>query len=119
MTLNNKQNKSKDEPEINAPSPDKSAVESSSRINQGSGGSPWHLYLLECRNGALYAGITTNVARRYGEHASGKGAKYTRANPPVRIVGSREFDDRSSASRAEAAVRRLPASKKPGFLLEK
>ena len=49
--------------------------------------SPWHLYLIECRNGTLYAGITNDLERRYAQHASGKGAKYTRANPPVRLDG--------------------------------
>ena len=42
----------------------------------------WHLYLLRCRDGSLYAGIATDVERRFREHAAGKGAKYTRAHPP-------------------------------------
>ena len=61
---------------------------------------PWCLYLLECRNGAYYAGITNRLEARYAAHLAGTGAKYTRANPPVRVVASRAYPDRSAASRA-------------------
>lgn len=77
---------------------------------------PWRLYLIECRNGALYAGITNDLARRYAQHVAGKGARYTRANPPVRLVGSRGFPDRAAALRAEHAIRQLSKEAKPGFL---
>lgn len=76
----------------------------------------WFLYLIECRNGALYAGITNDLERRYAQHVAGTGAKYTRANPPVRLVGSRAFPDRASASRAEYAIRRLRKVDKSAFL---
>ncbi len=78
----------------------------------------WCLYLIECRNGALYAGITNDLEARYCAHVDGKGARYTRANPPLRLVGSRPFPDRSSASRAEFAIKRLPRSRKIAFLIE-
>lgn len=73
---------------------------------------PWQLYLLECESGAYYAGITTDLDRRFAEHVFGIGARYTRANPPTRVVAVMEFPDRSSASRAEAALKKLPRGKK-------
>ena len=76
---------------------------------------PWTLYLLECANGAYYAGITTDVAARFAAHVSGKGARDTRANPPLRIVAQRDYPDRSSASRAEWQLKQLPREAKPGF----
>lgn len=76
----------------------------------------WYLYLIECRNGAFYAGITNDLERRYAQHAAGRGARYTRANPPVRLVGARTYPDRSAAARAEYAIRQLPKSAKPAFL---
>lgn len=76
----------------------------------------WYLYLIECTNGALYAGITTDVDARYAKHASGKGAKYTRANPPLRLIGSMTFEDRSSASKAEYKIKQLPRAEKVAFL---
>ena len=68
---------------------------------------PWCLYLLECRNGAYYAGITNRLEARYAAHLAGTGAKYTRANPPVRVLASRGYPDRSAASRA-AVHRAIP-----------
>ena len=76
---------------------------------------PWFLYLLECANGSYYAGITTDVAARYAAHQSGKGARYTRANPPVRIVAQAEDADRSAASKAEWQLKQLTREAKPGF----
>lgn len=77
---------------------------------------PWHLYLIECCNGAFYAGITTDIAARFTAHATGKGARFTRANPPVRVLASAEFPDRSSASRAEWFIKQLPRAKKLAYL---
>ncbi len=79
---------------------------------------PWYLYLLECRNGAWYAGISTDVHARYNAHAAGKGARYTRANPPLRLLGCRAYPDRASALRAECAIKRLPRARKLAFLLD-
>ena len=79
----------------------------------------WCLYLIECNNGSYYAGITNNLDARYAAHASGRGARYTRANPPVSLVGSRQYPDKASAARAEWQIRRLPKSLKPAFLLER
>jgi putative endonuclease len=75
----------------------------------------WVLYLLECKNGAFYAGITNNLEQRYAAHASGKGARYTRANPPVKILASKLYADRSAASVAEAQLKQLPRHKKLNF----
>jgi putative endonuclease len=78
----------------------------------------WCVYLIECRNGAWYAGITNDLPARYAAHVAGKGARYTRANPPVRLLGSRAFADRSAASKAEWAVKRLPRQRKLAWLQE-
>jgi putative endonuclease len=78
----------------------------------------WLLYLLECNNGAYYAGITNDLEARFEAHVAGKGARYTRANPPVKIIASKPYPDRSSASAAEAQLKNLPRSKKLGFFNE-
>ena len=72
----------------------------------------WVLYLLECNNGAYYAGITNNLEARFSAHMLGKGARYTRANPPVRVIASKPYADRSLASVAEAQLKKLPRHKK-------
>ena len=74
--------------------------------------SVWHLYLIECADGSLYTGIATDVERRFSEHVSGKGARYTRSHAPSRLVASGPVGSRSQALRAELAVKRLPRDKK-------
>ena len=72
----------------------------------------WYLYLLECRNGRLYSGITTDLAARFAKHASGKGAMFTRLNPPFRIVAATVFENRAEASKAEYRMKQLTAVEK-------
>jgi putative endonuclease len=78
----------------------------------------WYLYLLECKGGAYYAGITNNLEARFDAHQQGRGARYTRANSPLRILASRTFPDRSTATIAEAQLKRMPRSKKLEFFSE-
>lgn len=73
----------------------------------------WFVYLIECHNGSVYTGIAVDVSARYAAHAAGRGARYTRANPPRRLLAAFGCDDRAAASRAEAALKRLePAAKR-------
>ena len=75
--------------------------------------SAYYLYILQCADGSLYTGITTDLARRFGEHAQGaKGAKYTSAHAPKKIVYQREFPNRSSASIEEARIKKLRREEK-------
>lgn len=73
---------------------------------------PWFLYLIECADGSVYTGITVDVAARYAAHCAGKGARYTRSHPPLRLLGFEAHADRSAASRAEYRVKRLSAAEK-------
>ena len=72
----------------------------------------WYLYLIECRSGAYYAGITNDLEARYRAHADGKGARYTRANPPVALLRSEPFESRRDACRAEASLKKLTRERK-------
>lgn len=78
----------------------------------------WLVYLLECGDGTLYCGVTTDMERRLAQH-NGElpgGAAYTRGRRPVRLVASRSFPDRASAQRAEWHIRRLPRAAKVAAL---
>lgn len=79
---------------------------------------PWYLYLLECEGGSYYVGITKDLEARFRAHQSGLGAKYTRANPPLRILASRTYPDRSTASIAEAQLKKIRRGKKLDFFEE-
>lgn len=48
----------------------------------------YYVYMLRCRGGSLYTGMTNDVARRMAMHCSGRGAKYTRAHPPGGLGGT-------------------------------
>jgi putative endonuclease len=73
---------------------------------------PWFLYLLECIDGSIYTGIAVDIHKRYAVHAAGRGARYTRSHPPVRILAALQLPDRSSALKMEYAVKRWSAAKK-------
>ena len=73
----------------------------------------WYLYVVECSDGSLYTGVTTDVQRRLSEHNNtSKGAKYTRSRRPVRLVYYEKHSDRSSACKAEYALKKLSRKKK-------
>lgn len=76
---------------------------------------PWFVYLLECRDGSIYTGITTDVASRYAAHCRGDGARYTRSHPPLRLLGFAAHPDRSSAASAEYRIKQLSAAQKRDF----
>jgi putative endonuclease len=72
----------------------------------------WYVYLILCRSGAIYTGIALDVAARYAQHAAGTGARYTRANPPRRLLGKFACPNQSMAAKLEAAIKKLPAPAK-------
>ncbi len=82
--------------------------------------SPWLVYILECADGTLYCGVTTDLDRRIAEHngALPGGARYTRSRRPVRVAASAVCTDRSSACSLEARIKRLPRAEKIAFLRE-
>lgn len=75
----------------------------------------WFLYLIECRDGSIYTGVSVDVEARYAAHAAGRGARYTRSHPPLRLLGSVAYPDRSSAQKAEHAVKQLSPGAKRAF----
>jgi putative endonuclease len=72
----------------------------------------WWLYLLQCRDDRLYAGIALDIAARFELHRSGKGARFTRANPPRSVLAAQPFATRGEALRAEYALKQLSRPEK-------
>lgn len=70
------------------------------------------VYMLECSDGSLYTGWTTDLEARVATHNSGEGAKYTRSRRPVKLVYFEELPDKSSALKREAAIKKLTRAKK-------
>jgi putative endonuclease len=83
------------------------------------GTSTWFMYALRCVDGTLYAGVTTDLARRTAEHNAGRGARYTAGRCPVKLVAAWRFPDRGAAQRAEARFRRLSRARKLALVAQR
>ncbi len=68
--------------------------------------------MLRCADGSLYTGATYDVAARLRQHARGRGARYTRARLPVRLVYKRRCASWSAALREERRLKRLRKAEK-------
>ena len=74
--------------------------------------SVWHLYILRCKDDTLYTGITTDVEKRFQQHQSGKGAKYTRGRAPLELVYREVCGSHSDALKRELEVKALTRERK-------
>lgn len=69
---------------------------------------PYFVYILECSDGSLYTGIAKNVEKRLNEHNnSDKGAKYTKARRPLKLLYVEELSNRGSALKREYEIKRF------------
>jgi putative endonuclease len=75
-----------------------------------------YVYIVECSDGTLYTGYTTDVDRRVGEHNAGEGAKYTRGRTPVRLVHTEEHETRSEAMSREAEIKGMSREEKEDLI---
>jgi putative endonuclease len=72
----------------------------------------WFVYILCCRDGTLYTGVTNDLEARLQKHTDGTGAKYTRGRGPFRLLLLEEYPDRSNALKRELRIKSLPRDKK-------
>ncbi len=70
------------------------------------------VYFLLCENDALYTGTAINPLRRFKDHCSGRGARFTRMRKPIRLVGAFAFETRGEALSNEYRFKRLPILEK-------
>ena len=78
----------------------------------------YYVYILRCRDGSLYTGLTNDLPRRWALHVSGRGAKYTRGRGPVMLRYCEEAMDKPAALRREAALKRLSRAEKLRLIRE-
>ena len=78
----------------------------------------WYVYMVQCADGTVYTGVTTDLSRRISQHngALAGGARYTRSRRPVVLVWSAACTSRSAAQKEELAVRRLSRQKKMALI---
>lgn len=72
----------------------------------------WHVYMLKCKGGGLYTGITSDIKRRLEQHNRAKASKYTRAHLPVKLVYSKQCNCKSKALKREAQIKKLTRKEK-------
>jgi putative endonuclease len=65
----------------------------------------WRVYIIKCKDDLLYTGITRDLERRFKEHNSGRGCKFTRCRSPVKLVYSEKAKNRSQALIREAEIK--------------
>ena len=75
-----------------------------------------YMYVVECCDGTYYTGYTTDVKKRIAVHNSGKGAKYTRARLPVKLIYVEGFNSKEEAMSAEALLKHKKRPQKERFL---
>ena len=76
----------------------------------------WHVYMILCSDASFYTGITTDIDRRFSQHAAGRGAKYFRGRSPQRVVFLEAGHSRSSATRRELALKKLTHTEKQALV---
>jgi putative endonuclease len=79
----------------------------------------YFVYLMECADKSIYTGITTDLKRRFEEHSSDNGARYTRSHKVIRILYSERFENRSEASKREAEIKSWKRNKKLALISTK
>jgi putative endonuclease len=72
----------------------------------------WFVYVVRCRDGTLYTGISRDVDERLAKHNAGKGARYTRGRGPVALLHTERKSSQGAALRREAAIKALPRTQK-------
>jgi predicted GIY-YIG superfamily endonuclease len=73
---------------------------------------PWFCYMLRCRDGSLYVGMTNDVAGRVGKHNRGLGPEFTKRRRPVELIWSQEFLDRLAARERDVELKGWSRKKK-------
>lgn len=74
--------------------------------------SKWFVYIVECSDKTYYTGITTDITKRIETHNKGKGAKYTKTRLPVILKYSKEYENKSEASKEEYRIKQLTRKQK-------
>ena len=76
----------------------------------------WYVYILECKDKSLYAGITNNLDRRYKEHKQGKGGHYTKSFGAHKMVYKEPFITKHQALKREAQIKGWTRKKKQALI---
>jgi len=79
----------------------------------------WLLYILKCKDGTYYTGITNDLSRRVKQHNEGTASRYTRSRRPVKVIFQEPCRSKSSALKKEYAVKSLTRKMKEAYIRTK
>ena len=72
----------------------------------------WYLYIIECRTGELYVGVTANIEKRIADHNKGRACRYTKFRNPVKLIYSEDCGNYNAARKREHEVKAFSRKKK-------
>ena len=72
----------------------------------------WYVYIIECKDGKLYTGITNDLENRVKKHNRGQGCKFTKCRTPVKLLRSEELCSKGKALSREAQIKTLTRERK-------
>ena len=81
-------------------------------------GTPWFVYIAECRDRTLYVGIVRDVRRRVAEHNNSKKCRYTRFRKPLKLVYEERYGDYNTARKKESQIKKFSRKKKQQLIEE-
>lgn len=76
----------------------------------------WYVYIIECKFGSYYTGITNDVIKRLEAHSNNKGAKYLKGRGPLILKAFWEFPSKSEAAKREAQIKKLTKKQKKDLI---
>lgn len=68
----------------------------------------WYVYLLECKGGKIYTGVSPNINQRLSTHEKGKGALFTQINHPQKLLAFKAYSTKSAALKMEKEIKKMP-----------
>ena len=77
---------------------------------------PYSVYILLCKGNVLYTGIAKDVVTRFEKHQAGKGAKFTKSHPPIKVMAHKVVGSKSNALKIEYVIKQMPRPKKLAYL---
>ena len=72
----------------------------------------WFCYMVRCRDGSFYVGISKDVEERVKRHNWGVGPSYTAERRPLKLVWSRPYPDAETARKREKEIMGWSRAKK-------
>jgi len=76
----------------------------------------WLVYILRCKYGSFYTGITSDLAQRLQAHQNGTASRYTRSRLPVKLVYLESATNRSTATKREMVIKKMSRSQKESLM---